>query len=53
VNPEGHFGYLQEITRISGRQVGNGIRFYTTKWQYRMGRDVALFGPADFLPTSK
>jgi len=52
-NPDGLFGYLTRITRIGGRQVGNGIRFFTTKWFYRMGRDVAIFGTLDPIPTSK
>lgn len=52
-NPAGHFGYLQRITRTSGRQVGNGIRFFQVDWYYRMGRDVVAFGALDPIPTSK
>lgn len=53
VNPAGHFGYLQRISYGSGRQTGNGIHFFTTRWYYRMGRDIAVFGGIDPRPTSK
>lgn len=52
-NPEGLFGYRTRIQRISGRRVGNNIRFFTTKWFYLMGRDVQVFGTLDPFPTSR
>lgn len=53
VNPAGHFGYLQRISYGSGRQTGNGIHFFTTRWSYRQYRDIAVFGGTDYKPTSK
>ncbi len=53
VNPEGHFGHKQRITRISGRSAGNGIRLYGVRWYYSMFRDIELFGATDYYPTSK
>jgi hypothetical protein len=53
VNPAGVFGNQTRITYTSGRQVGNGIRFFTTKWYYRQFLDIAVFGATDYRPTSK
>ncbi len=53
VNPAGNLGFLTRITYGSGRQTGNGIRYFTTRWFYRMARDLAVFGSFDAKPTSK
>jgi hypothetical protein len=53
VNPQGIFGHKTRITYTSGRQVGNGIRFFTTRWYYHQFRDIQLFGATDYKPTSK
>ena len=53
VNPEGELQHMRRITYTSGRQMGNGIRYFTTRWYYRMARDLAVFGVVDYKPTSK
>lgn len=53
VNPAGEFVDRRQITYTSGRNVGNAIRFYTTSWQYVMGRDTSTFGSFDPRPTSQ
>lgn len=40
-------------TRMSGRQLGNGIRFYPIRWNYMMCRDPTNFGEITSLPISK
>lgn len=44
--------FRNSITRIGGRQVGNGFRFFTTKWRYILLHDPA-FGTFDPRPTLK
>lgn len=40
-------------TRMSGRQLGNGIRFYPIRWSYQMCRDPQHFGEVTSIPISK
>ena len=40
-------------TRSSGRQVGNGIRFFPIRWSYMMCRDPQNFGDVTSIPASK
>ena len=47
------FQESRRITRISGRNMGKAIRFYTTKWSYLTGNDPQGFGAYDPFPTSK
>ena len=44
---------VRKITHISGQQMGNALRFFTTRWSYTMFNDPSSFGAVDFLPTSK
>ena len=53
VNPAGEMLDRRRISRISGRNMGNQIRFFTTKWSYFMIRDVGAFGEVDYFPTSQ
>lgn len=53
VNPDGEFLDRRRITRVSGRNMGNQIRHFTTRWSYFMVRDVGTFGQVDFFPTSQ
>ena len=53
VNPAGELRPQRRITRMSGKQMGNGIKFFPVKWSYLMFRDPATFGSQDFLPVSK
>jgi hypothetical protein len=47
-------GHLRIMRRIGGRQVGNGIRFFTSKWSYRMIADIFSAGDGtNYSPTSK
>lgn len=41
------------ITNISGRNVGNAIRYQTTKWSYLHARDPTTFGTITFTPESR
>lgn len=45
-------GFRSSVTRTSGRQVGNGLRFFTTKWRYILLHDPA-FGTFDPRPVSQ
>lgn len=40
-------------TRMSGRQLGNAIRFYPIRWHYQMARDPTNFGQVTSIPISK
>lgn len=53
VTTQGEFVWRRRIARISGRQTGNGLRFFGRKWSYYIGRDVTTFGAFDPLPTSQ
>ncbi len=52
-DPAGEFQDRRRIGRKGGRNLGNGLRFFTRKWSYFMGRSVIDFGPADFVPISQ
>lgn len=52
--PDREQGHLRVMRRTSGRQVGNGIRFFTSKWYYRMIADIFSAGDGtNYSPTSK
>lgn len=53
VNPDGEFLDRRELERVSGRNMGQSLRYFTTKWGYFMGRDVGTFGTVDYFPTSQ
>lgn len=41
------------ITNVSGRNVGNAIRYFTTRWSYLNVNDPTNFGSAIFTPESR
>ena len=41
------------ITKMSARQMGNGLRFYPIKWSYLMYNDPSTYGVPDIQPVSK
>lgn len=41
------------IGRISARNMGQQLRFYSISWNYKMARDVNAFGGVDPTPTSQ
>lgn len=53
VNEAGEYLDRRRITRVSGRNMGSQIRYFTTRWSYFMVRDVGTFGQFDPFPTSR
>ncbi len=54
IDPQAEFAFRRRVRRKSGRQMGNGIRFYTITWVYYFARDPAGFGgTVPEFPTSK
>lgn len=48
------FGWRRRIGKTGGRNLGNGIRFFTTRWSYFGGNDPTIFtGPYDTNPISQ
>jgi len=53
VNTAGEFQDRRVIDYISGRNMGQALRFFTTKWSYYMGRDIGQYGTVDYRPISQ
>lgn len=47
------FGTQRRVSRVSGQNLGNGVRYFTRRWSYYTANDPNTFGSLDPIPISK